>query len=592
VRSLPLLLALAAVCACSDEAGPAGPLPGPEVDCLPDRAAWDDEVAPLLRDHCGGCHQAEPRFGAPFTLLDYDANVAGVEGERRVDWIVEQLMAHTMPPPGAPRPPHDALVAITEWASCGDQTPDEAGGLTVSAPPIRSDRESPDLPYFDVLAGQDGAGFPVPAVDDLYQCFSVDVPTDEERFARRFEVVIDDARVLHHAVLLRDNEGTAPDGAFGCPGMPRGSDYLFAWAPGQTALEFPAGGLRIRPGERLVLQIHYNNRAAHEGVMDESGVRIFHDAPSSPEYGMIAVGPIGFSIPARTTADASSACTLPPGTEVYASMPHMHEIGEAFRSEIETADGMEPLIELSGWDFETQLGYHTPRVLEEGERIVTTCTFDNPLDRTVWNGEATDDEMCFNFMYVTPPPTERYCDESLVPPVMLDYTPNECAPEEMITELETVQGSLDVGPPEAWRRDSPEVPEGRYRLARTDFYLETLETPVGILDTEASTVDSVGQLVVAEGELTLDVDLQFAAVHESGFAFEDDDEISFGGVVETDGHTLSLNVRCPGEDLGSLYSFRYDVQPLEEGGGDAVLLQIRTGGPTGTTWIRLRFEPE
>jgi hypothetical protein len=29
----------------------------------------------------------------------------------------------------------------------------------------------------------------------------------------------------------------------------------------------------------------------------------------------------------------------------------------------------------------------------------------------VTSGEDTTDEMCFDFAYITPPPTQRYCDE-------------------------------------------------------------------------------------------------------------------------------------------------------------------------------------
>ena len=89
--------------------------------------------------------------------------------------------------------------------------------------------------------------------------------------------------------------------------------------------------------------------------------------------------------------------------ELVASWPHMHEIGSAFSQTLER-DG-EPdrtIIELTGWSFEAQLIYDTPLSLLAGDRLTTSCTFDNYKDFTVVPGLGTEDEMCFNFMYATP----------------------------------------------------------------------------------------------------------------------------------------------------------------------------------------------
>ncbi len=44
-----------------------------------------------------------------------------------------------------------------------------------------------------------------------------------------------------------------------------------------------------------------------------------------------------------------------------------------------------------------------PLCLEPGDQIRGTCLWDNPYDHPVIFGPGTADEMCFSFLYVTPP---------------------------------------------------------------------------------------------------------------------------------------------------------------------------------------------
>ena len=49
------------------------------------------------------------------------------------------------------------------------------------------------------------------------------------------------------------------------------------------------------------------------------------------------------------------------------------------------------------WDFGWQGGYflQQPVQLAAGDKITTTCTYDNMQDHAVGYGENTSDEMCF-----------------------------------------------------------------------------------------------------------------------------------------------------------------------------------------------------
>ena len=96
--------------------------------------------------------------------------------------------------------------------------------------------------------------------------------------------------------------------------------------------------------------------------------------------------------------------------QILAGMPHMHEIGSAFRHEITRVDGsQETLIALNGWSFELQYFYDMNTMIKAGDVLDLTCTFDNYKDYWVSAGGGTTDEMCFNFMYVTPPAAGGEC---------------------------------------------------------------------------------------------------------------------------------------------------------------------------------------
>ena len=379
-------------------------------DCTPSRAVYDSTAAPLIEEHCGACHGAVPDFGAPQSLtLGYDDLLMGAEGERKVDAMVTRLADKTMPPAGSPIP-HVALDTLTGWGSCGAVHPDESANLESSRPVWEPPQDPPaDAEILDLRA----EAFPVgPNVLDLYQCFTFDLDIDAEKLVRRIEFVVDESRVLHHIALLRDVNRNAPAGAHGCRTMPEGSVFTYAWAPGGQPIEFPdGGGLKVSPGERFVLQVHYNNGAGVPDVADNSGVRLYLGPTSGgPEYGMLVVGPILFDVPRQTTRTVEGTCTIREPLSIIAGSPHMHERGVAFNQTVIQSGVEEELIDVTGFSFELQPFYEIHKDLQPNDRIITRCTYDNPWDRAIRSGLNADDEMCFNFTYVTPPLSDRYCD--------------------------------------------------------------------------------------------------------------------------------------------------------------------------------------
>jgi hypothetical protein len=531
--------------------------------------------------YCGDCHGAPPRYGAPRTLVDYDTIVAGVPGSRLVDRIAGRLADGTMPPPGSPAPPDDVAGAIASWASCGTVSVAPGNRLQASAPRFRSPGQTPPgLTAWELRAG----GHALPADrPDHYQCFGFDAAVSGDRFVRRFEMLYDRTEVLHHLVVFRDVQRSAPLGAFDCDGMPEGSHYLYAWAPGESAFEFPEGGIRLRAGDRYVMQIHYNNAALATGLRDDSGVRVLHGPAEGVEYGMVALGPVSFTLAPRANTSVASRCTFPRETRVLAAMPHMHRLGTDLTQTV-LRDGVEsPFFSLRRWSFETQIFYALPATFRAGERLETRCSFNNPSSETVASGSRTANEMCFQFMYVSPPWDGAYCDEGLDDAPR--YTPGECLDGATPpSSLPRVVGPLAVG--SADLLGGPALPTRRWTLASTRVLLRSATTPVGVVDLAASSSAARAWALTTPERLLVD-----GAVHL-------DFHLEAGSRLSRD-QSVSLDLR-PGTDDAGPYAVRC-ARPATLGqrvawelSGSELVVTAQIGGamaPLGA-WAVLRFRGE
>lgn len=354
-------------------------------DCVPSEAAYADSVQPILEARCGQCHGATPDWGAPFSLMQYPPLVEG-GAVRIVDRMVKQVSEGTMPPAGQPRLTTEEFEAVLDWASCGQADAPYNEGLLASQPIFAAPSQPPPgLERIDLTADNN----PVPAgTTDEYQRFRFQNVVDQEVFVRRFDVKLDQSQVVHH-ITLRYTDGNA---------------YLYAWAPGTGAVQFPDGGLRVRPSDGFSVEIHYNNYSATEDFVDSSGISLFVGPPEGTEYGMSDPCTFQIAIPPNSKGTATVDYTALADLRILAGMPHMHEIGSEFLHELHHADGTtETLISLTNWSFESQFFYSLPAEMKAGESMTITCGYENPHDTMVTAGLGTADEMCYNFMYITPP---------------------------------------------------------------------------------------------------------------------------------------------------------------------------------------------
>ena len=105
-------------------------------------------------------------------------------------------------------------------------------------------------------------------------------------------------------------------------------------------------------------------------------------------------------------AEVQGTLDEPPSVEVYGVFPHMHTLGRKLRVERERGGeggARECFLDVPKWDFDGQQFYFytTPLLVEVGDRVNLTCTYDTTTrTATVTWGEGTDDEMCLAGFYI------------------------------------------------------------------------------------------------------------------------------------------------------------------------------------------------
>lgn len=336
---------------------------------------------------------------------------------------VYELLPERVGNDAAPMPPDgqisDAdMQRLVQWAAAGAPASDETCDEDPEPEPepgVGPD-ELPCEVTHTFTAHADGSdnGFHVPQVDNLYQCFSFSSPLPISTQITAWAPITDDERVLHHWILYRTQTSVEEGSSQQCD-MPGDAAFVAGWAPGgenwimpnDVGLEF--GG----PGDSYILQVHYNNVAGHDDAVDKSGVAFCTtEQPRPNTAGILWLGTDKIAIPPdannhQVSGVCPSAATtlLPEPLTVIASFPHMHQLGRAMTTTINRlGGGSDLLVNADPFTFDNQTVYphDPPIVVNQGDEMVTTCTFENTYGVPVYFGEDTEDEMCFNFIMAYP----------------------------------------------------------------------------------------------------------------------------------------------------------------------------------------------
>jgi len=311
---------------------------------------------------------------------------------------------------------------------------------------------------------------------DDYRCFLLDPGLEEPAFLTGTDVRPGTPSVVHHVILFQvppdqleaaQQKDAADAGqgwtCFGGTGL--GSDpglddapWLGAWAPGgRESVLKPGYGVRLEPGSRIIMQVHYNLLAGPEPDVSAARLRVAPaDEDLTPVSTVLLPGPV--ELPCRpghtdnplcergaaladvkerfgqgpgSTADLlhllcgtpvepaqEQSCTrkVPSEMTVLGVAGHMHLLGKSIEITARPGTPQEKtLLDIAVWDFDNQGAKPVEPVhLDAGDEVSVTCrhsqhlrdvlpSFEGQPDRYVLWGEGTTDEMCLGILQVTRP---------------------------------------------------------------------------------------------------------------------------------------------------------------------------------------------
>jgi hypothetical protein len=323
-----------------------------------------------------------------------------------------RVNATTKPMPPVEKLTVAELKTLNDWLNasapavnenCGT-TPAPDGGTPVGGEDVTG------LECYKMLAhapGNKNAKFKVGAVQDAYKNFGFQAPWQGMVYGIVVRPVIDNAKALHHWLLYREQvqDGSITDTI----GQHAGGELIHGWAPGGISMDFRKAGDDVGfelPATTYSVEVHYNS--SDPNAEDASGVELC--VQKTAPKNIASMTWLGYD-QGGTLSYASGICfeqsktwtgTCRPASHTQPihllfMTPHLHQTGRHLKSVINGPNGMRILHD-KVFDFEYQTTYETNEVLMPGETITTTCTFSEEKCA----GQATSQEMCYNFTYAYP----------------------------------------------------------------------------------------------------------------------------------------------------------------------------------------------
>jgi hypothetical protein len=403
----------------SGVSGEGGPMP------MFDGAASSNvpcDVAAIVGEHCITCHAETPKFNAPMSLVtaeDFNA-MAPISSTQQVRSVASRRInaegGARMPPPGTVEA-LDAteLATLTAWLD-GGATPVTNGcaiGGGVAAAPELLPRptktgtilgpyegwDDDDVECYPFLTYEPGGAnrdepYVVGTAVDRYMGFGFTPPWQGTRYVRAFKSVIDNAQALHHWILFE--EPSVGDGSVQeIIGAHPGGAMLHGWAPGGSDLYFsPDVGIRMESDTGYLLEVHYNSNDAN--AVDASGLEIC--VTETPPENEAIISWLGTDFINGTSATGTCRPRATEPIHIIAGTPHMHLKGTAMKVTIDRAAGGTEVVHDEAFAFQNQRGYAEDIIINSGDAITTTCTYNAPSTF----GQGTNDEMCYWFALAYP----------------------------------------------------------------------------------------------------------------------------------------------------------------------------------------------
>lgn len=409
-----LFSALILVASCHGGSSAAVPDAGPTTYPAPTKKegiTWYKDVQAITQVRCQGCHT--PGGIAPFSLVTYD-------DAKNVAMAMSTAVQARVMPPWTPAPgcrdfrdsralTQDQVDTIYSWAADGAPAGNPADAPPPPPPPA-------GLASVDRNLSIGSPYSPNGSVTDDYHCFVLDPALATDQTLTGYNFVPGVRSQVHHVLVyagsLAEAQGkdqATPELGYTCYGGPglAAPQLVAAWVPGSSATMFPADtGIPLKAGSGLVMQIHYN--LLNGAAPDSSSLQLqFAKTPVSRPAVITPLAQTQFSIPPMSTGyKAQKSLTVPTALTLWGVAPHMHTLGRHARIEASPAvDGSSCLIDIPNWNFQWQQLYFysspTGIKIPAGTKITYSCSWDNPGPSPITWGEATTDEMCITYFYVT-----------------------------------------------------------------------------------------------------------------------------------------------------------------------------------------------
>jgi hypothetical protein len=402
---------VAAICASSVafalHCGPAGAPASPSAPAAQTLSApsLPCDVATVLGEHCVRCHSSPPQFGAPMPLVTYADLVLPRGSSRTIDLVAARVSSDTspMPPPPNARLTADEIDVLHSWDAEGAPAASASCAVDAAAPTsaVPSLSCTPDTSLRSSTPYVTTATSPL----DDYECFGVDIDTTEKRHVIGIAPHVDNAKIVHHILLLRGDESYSTTPTPCGLALSLGWQLVSAWAPGTQAFELPAeAGFPVGAGTtHWIVQVHYNNALGLVGASDTSGFDLCTTDVLRPyDAGILAFGGTDIDLPPLSQRALDCRYTLPSafeGAVFFNAMPHMHKLGATLSSTVLPASGgaAQTLVDQPSFSFAEQYLYPTNLPVHGGDVVDTRCAWNNTTSSEVTFGEGTGDEMCFDF---------------------------------------------------------------------------------------------------------------------------------------------------------------------------------------------------
>jgi tetratricopeptide (TPR) repeat protein len=385
------------------------------------RVTFSKDLAPVLFEHCTPCHR--PGGSAGFSLLTF------ADARPRARQLAAVTSSRAMPPwqpePGygnfvGQRRVSDQQIALfRQWVDSG--MPEGARSDLPRFPEWPADWQlgTPDLvltmPAYTLKA----------AGRDMFRNFVIRVPTDVLRYVRAWEFRPGNPRVVHHATLQVDPEGSSrqfdeQDPEPGYEGLiapsARAPDGFFLdWAAGHRPQVAPDGiAWPLPAASDLVMMLHLRPDGREETVQASIAL-YFSDTPPARTPVMLRLTRQDLDIPAgERQFTISDSYTLPVDLDVYTVQPHAHYLAREMRGFAQLPDRTTRwLVYIKRWDFDWQdvYRYAAPIAMPAGTTLVMEYTYDNSTEnrrnpnvppKRVTYGQQTSDEMAEMWFQVVP----------------------------------------------------------------------------------------------------------------------------------------------------------------------------------------------